>query len=327
MSVPIISPAAGNIARAVRLLLDGQLIAFPTETVYGLAGDATNQEAVSAIFGTKGRPPNNPLIIHVADLNAARQLAVFDARAELLAQTFWPGPLTIVLPRGPGCAVVSRASAGLPTIALRIPDHPVALAVLGEFDRPVAAPSANPSGQMSPTTAQHVADHLTHGVAVILDGGPCRIGLESTVIGLTDARAVLLRPGGITRSEIETLIGPLAMPATTSDTDAKLAPGLLSRHYAPSRPLRLNAIDVQAGEALLAFGQSVPVGAAILRNLSPSGTLTEAAANLFAMLRDLDQDRFTSIAVMPIPESGLGLAINDRLRRAAASEPPLVADQ
>ena len=302
-----------QIDRAASLLRDGALVAFPTETVYGLGGDATGDRAVAAIFAAKDRPQFNPLIVHVEGVDAAEPLAVFDTRARVLAQHFWPGPLSLVLKRRARCPVSALASAGLDTVAVRAPAHPLAQALLRSTGRPLAAPSANRSGHVSPTTAEHVLAELDGRIAAVLDGGPCRVGVESTVLDLSDAQPTLLRPGGITREQIVAVIGPLA---TAGQPDRPRSPGMLERHYAPARPLRLAATAVAPDEALLAFGTPFP-GAATTINLSPSRDLTEAAAHLFAALRDLDQPRFAAIAVMPIPETGLGAAINDRLRRAA----------
>ncbi len=307
----LIEPVSDTaIARAAALLRDGRLVAFPTETVYGLGGDATNDRAVAAIFEAKGRPAFNPLICHVPDIEAAGTLVTFDPIAERLAALYWPGALTLVLPRRTGCPVSLLASAGLDTLAVRIPERPAALALLRAVGRPVAGPSANPSGRISPTTARHVADGLGDKVAMILDDGPCPVGIESTVIGVTEGKAYLLRPGGITAEAVEAEIGPLHAPIS----DAVQAPGMLQSHYAPDRPVRLNASDARPGEALLGFGPDAPPGP----NLSPSGDLVEAAANLFALLHELDRPEHAGIAVMPVPETGLGRAINDRLRRAAA---------
>jgi L-threonylcarbamoyladenylate synthase len=314
MSARIAAASPDAIAKAAVLLRAGALVAFPTETVYGLGADATNDAAVAAIFAVKGRPSFNPLICHVADVAAARRLVAFDARAERLAGAFWPGPLTLVLPRLPGCPVAPRVAAGLTTLAVRVPAHAVALALLRAVERPLAAPSANISGRPSPTAAPHVARDLGDRVALILDGGPCPVGVESTVVGLADEPARLLRPGGVPREAIEALIGPLAAP----EGGPVAAPGMLTSHYAPELPLRLEARAPQGREALLAFGPDVPQGFAATLNLSPRGDLAEAAANLFAYLRALDRAEFERIAVMPIPQAGLGLAINDRLRRAAA---------
>jgi len=313
MAARVVPASPENIARAGALLRAGRLVAFPTETVYGLGCDATDDRAVAAVFAAKGRPEFNPLIVHVLGRSEAAVLAEFDARADTLAAGFWPGPLTLVLPRSAACPVSLLATAGLDTIAVRAPSHPVARAVLEAAGRPIAAPSANRSGEVSPTTAAHVADSLGGEVAMILDGGPCPVGLESTVLDLTGAHAAILRPGAVTEEAIAARIGPLAPPGA-----AVRAPGMLARHYATRLPLRLKAHEVRPGEALLAFGPDAPMGAAHTLNLSPGGDLVEAAANLFAMMRTLDRPGFSAIAVMPIPEQGLGQAINDRLRRAAA---------
>ncbi|HEY0524243.1 MAG TPA: L-threonylcarbamoyladenylate synthase [Stellaceae bacterium] len=312
------------IEQGAALLRAGRLVAFPTETVYGLGGDATNDRAVAAIFDAKGRPRFNPLIAHVPDIDAASRLAVLDDRAARLARAFWPGPLTLVLPRRGDSPVSLLASAGLDTIAVRVPAHPIAQRLLRAAGRPIAAPSANRSGRVSPTTADHVRAELGDRVALVVDGGPCRVGLESTVLDLGggDAHPALLRPGAVTREALEPLVGPLAdaPAAALSDEDAApRAPGMLASHYAPSLPVRLDATDARPGEAYLGFG---PAGAAEVLSLSRGGDLVEAAANLFAMLRMLDRpEAFTGIAVAPVPETGLGAAINDRLRRAAAPRP------
>ncbi len=304
-----------DLDRAAELLRAGALVAFPTETVYGLGADATNEAAVAAIFAAKARPRFNPLIIHVIDEAMARRLVIFDGRAAALAQHFWPGPLTLVLPRAPGCPIPLLASAGLDSLAVRVPGHPLPRALIRAVGRPIAAPSANRSGRVSPTTAEHVLDELDGRIAAVLDGGPCRVGVESTVIDLTGPLAALLRPGGVAAEAIEETIGPLdRAPASEG---APRSPGLLASHYAPALPVRLEARTVHPGEALLAFGPRAPRGAKQVRWLSRKGDLAEAAVNLFAALRALDRPDFTAIAVMPIPEHGLGLAINDRLRRAA----------
>ena len=312
----VVAPTPGNLAEAARILRRGGLAAFPTETVYGLGADATNGDAVAAIFEAKGRPRFNPLIVHVPDTAAAQRLAQFDDRAQALADAFWPGPLTLVLPRGPDCAASHLVSAGLDTIAVRAPRHPLAQDLLRAAGTPLAAPSANASGRASPTTAPHVAESLGGRAGIILDGGPCLIGIESTVVGLYADEALLLRPGGVTRTELEAVTGPLKVAAETA---APRSPGLLQHHYAPGRPLRLGADGAEPGEALLAFGPGAPDGT-FVRNLSPTGNLREAAANFFAMLHELDRPEFSAIAVMPIPGEGLGAAINDRLRRAAAKD-------
>ena len=304
------------IGRAAGLLRTGRLVAFPTETVYGLGADATDERAVADIFAAKGRPHFNPLIVHVPELAMAEALAEFDDRAHAATRHFWPGPLTLVLRRRADTGLSLLASAGLDTVAIRIPAHPVAQALLRAADRPVAAPSANRSGRVSPTAAAHVAAELGGRAALILDAGPTRIGLESTVLDLTGAAATLLRPGGMTLEQLEERLGPIATPEGKDEPPR--SPGQLAAHYAPTLPLRTEAGAARAGEALLAFGPQVPPGYAEVQWLSRTGDLAEAAANLFAMLRTLDHPGFSGIAVMPIPERGLGRAINDRLRRAAA---------
>jgi L-threonylcarbamoyladenylate synthase len=306
-----------TIAEAARLIRAGRLVAFPTETVYGLGADATNGEAVAAVFAAKERPHFNPLIVHVPSLTEAEALVAFDERARALAARFWPGALTFVLPRRPDCPVSLLAGAGLDTLAVRVPAHPVARALLRAAGRPVAAPSANRSGAVSPTTAQHVADSLGDAVALVVDGGPCRVGVESTVLDLTGVRPVVLRPGGVTEEDIVAVCGPLGHAAPHGG--GPRSPGMLARHYATKRPLRLDATGVRPGEALLAFGSDAPAGAVASLNLSPAGDLAEAAANLFAMLRALDRPEYRAIAVMPVPCHGLGRAINDRLARAAVA--------
>ncbi len=314
--------------RAAALLRAGELVAFPTETVYGLGADARNGRAVAAVFEAKGRPHFNPLICHYATAEAAFADVRPDERARALAAAFWPGPLSLVLPRRAECSVDLLAGAGLDTLAVRVPAHPLALDLLRRVDRPVAAPSANRSGRVSPTTAQDVVEELGRRIAAVLDGGPCPVGLESTVLDLTGAGAVLLRPGGVPVEAIEAAIGPVgrALPAERAAASATLrSPGLLVSHYAPALPLRLNATEVAPDEALLAFGPPLP-GARLVWSLSDSGDLREAAARLFAGLRWLDAEAarrggFRRIAAMPVPAHGLGLAINDRLARAAAPRP------
>ena len=313
---------AAGIARAAEALRRGALVAFPTETVYGLGAVASDDAAIARVFEAKGRPAINPLILHVASIEAARKLAAFDDRARMLAAAFWPGPLTLILPLHADAAVSPRAVAGLATVALRMPCHAVARALLAKVESPVAAPSANRSGRVSPTTAAHVLADLEDRIDMILDDGPVPIGVESTVLDLSRAgAAVLLRPGGLTRAAIEAVIGPLAAPTASSPVEPVRSPGLLIRHYAPRTPLRLDARDVEADEALLAFGPSPPEGAAVTRNLSDTGDLAEAAHNLFAMLRELDAAGARRIAVMKLPATGLGEALVDRLRRAAATPP------
>jgi L-threonylcarbamoyladenylate synthase len=314
---------AGDLAvrEAARFLKDGGLVAFPTETVYGLGADATNPDAIARLYQAKGRPAFNPLISHVSDLAAARAIGRFDAAAEALAKAFWPGPLTLVLPRAEACKVAELATAGLETIAIRVPAHEVARAILREFGGPVVAPSANLSGHVSPTTAAHVQSDLAGRIDLIVDGGAVEVGVESTIVGCFDA-PMLLRPGGLPRENIESVLGrALIQPPVDAESDSSqpLAPGMLASHYAPRTRVRLDARRVEAGEALLAFGPlpAAAEGAAAVMNLSARGDLNEAAANLFGYLRELDAKKARAIAVMPIPSHGLGEAINDRLRRAA----------
>ncbi|MGB6433086.1 MAG: L-threonylcarbamoyladenylate synthase [Bradyrhizobium sp.] len=310
------------VAVAARCLREGGLVAFPTETVYGLGADAAQAAAVAAIYEAKGRPSFNPLIAHVADLKAARQIARFDATATELAEAFWPGPLTLVLPKTAHCPVAELATAGLDTVAIRVPAHPVAQSILRAFGGAVVAPSANLSGHVSPTTAFHVAGDLTGRVDLIIDGGPVNVGVESTIVACFD-QAMLLRPGGLPREAIERVLGHAMqrLPEDAgSDNAQPLAPGMLASHYAPRTPVRLNATEVGDGEALLAFGSDPVPGtdkALAVMNLSDSGDLNEAATHLFGYLRTLDAKGSHAIAVMPIPHHGLGEAINDRLRRAA----------
>jgi L-threonylcarbamoyladenylate synthase len=314
MKVTKATPEA--IAEAAAALRRGELVAFPTETVYGLGADATNARAVAAIFEAKGRPRFNPVISHVVDAAAARRLGKLTADGRRLADAFWPGPLTLVLEKQPDCPVADLATAGLATVAVRVPVHPIAQRLLAEAGVPVAAPSANRSGHVSPTTAEHVASDLADRVAMILDGGPTSVGLESTVVDVTGMAPVVLRLGGVSREAIATVIGA-PVEVATGDADKPASPGMLARHYAPATRLRLNAREVRDGEALLAFGPRIPAHAGPVVNLSASGDLAEAAANLFAALRTLDAAGAAAIAAMPIPEDGLGEAINDRLRRAA----------
>ncbi len=309
-----------GIARAAALLRAGRLVAFPTETVYGLGADARNPQAVAGIFAAKGRPLFNPLIVHVADVAAARAIAVFDHRAERLASAFWPGALTLVLPLRAGSGIADLVTAGGASVALRVPDHPVAQALLAAFGGPLAAPSANPSGKVSPTTVAHVLEGLSGRIAAVVDGGPCPVGLESSIVGLTGGHARLLRPGGLPAEIIETALGaPLALPEAGA---APEAPGMLASHYAPEVALRLDAAAPRPGEIWLGFGPAA-TGADI--NLSPSGDMTEAAARLFAALREIDvlarARGAAAVAVSPVPRHGLGRAINDRLARAAAPRP------
>lgn len=305
------------ISRAKDMILAGEAVAIPTETVYGLAADATNDRAVARIFEAKGRPSFNPLIIHVADIGMARRYVDFPPLAEKLAAAFWPGPLTLVLPRRKDCGISHLASAGLDTLAVRAPKSVFAQGLIKESGKPLAAPSANRSGSISPTTAEHVRDSLGDRVRLILDGGPCSVGVESTIVKIDGDRAILLRPGGVPRNEIERVIGkPLEAPAAAIE-----APGMMQSHYAPLAPLRLNAMEQRSDEAFLGFGKVAGRSDATL-NLSAAGDLIEAAANLFSHLRALDamcaEQGLKGIAAAPVPNESLGEAINDRLARAAA---------
>ena len=302
---------------AADLLRAGKLVAFPTETVYGLGADATNGRAVASIFEAKGRPKFNPLIVHVEDLTAAERIAEFDDRARTLGLAFWPGPLALVLRRRPESGISDLVTAGLETVAVRVPDHAIAQSLLKAVGRPLAAPSANRSGHVSPTCAEHVASDFGDTIAMILDGGPCKRGLESTVIDATAKILTLLRPGALAAAEIERRLS-LSLDRALDVGARPTSPGQLASHYAPNARLRLNAIDLRPGEALLAFGPNAPAAKGPIINLSPAGDLIEAAANLFAGLRSLDATGTPAIAVMPIPSQGLGEAINDSLRRAAA---------
>jgi L-threonylcarbamoyladenylate synthase len=304
--------SATTISEAARILRDGGLVAFPTETVYGLGADATNDHAVARIFAVKSRPKINPLISHLATADEAFLLGKFSAAAKKLANNFWPGPLTIVIERSENCAISRLCSAGLESVALRVPNHPVALVLLKEAGKPIAAPSANRSGRISPTTAEHVRRSLGSTVDMIVDGGPCTVGLESTVVQFEGDAVRLLRPGGLPRQEIERVLGqPLDTPKPGK---ALHSPGLLDSHYAPHAALRLNAIEPDTGESYIGFGKY----AFGQYSLSRTGDLIEAAANLFKLLHEVDALYPDRIAVAPIPNHGLGEAINDRLRRAAA---------
>jgi L-threonylcarbamoyladenylate synthase len=317
--VAIVSASQQAIEAAAAVVGSGGLVAFPTETVYGLGADATNARAVAAIFEAKGRPRFNPLIVHVASREAAAALGEFTDPGRKLAEAFWPGPLTLVLAKRPGCPVADLATAGLHTIAVRVPAHPVAQALLRAAELPIAAPSANRSGHVSPTTAAHVEADLGQRVVMILDGGATLVGLESTVVDVTGEVPIVLRPGAVTRDAIARVLDrPVEIAGGGAATPA--SPGMLARHYAPATKLRLDARDVREGEALLAFGPNVPRHTGLAINLSAAGELAEAAANLFAALRALDASGAEAIAVMPIPDMGLGEAINDRLRRAARAE-------
>ncbi len=314
-SATITGTAPADLDRAASVILSGGLVAMPTETVYGLAADATNGIAVARIYAAKGRPSFNPLICHVAGFAMAETCAVFSPLARALAMRFWPGPLTLVLPRAASCPVSELASAGLPTIALRSPKHEAALGLISRVGRPLAAPSANPSERLSPTTALHVADGLGDRIDLIVDGGACAAGIESTIVAVTGESVVMLRPGALSRAEIESVAGPLSAPDAPH---AIVAPGMLKRHYAPRAALRLDALDVRPDEVYLGFGEA-PEGVVATLNLSPSRDLEEAAANLFAMLHALDASH-RAIAVAPIPNDGLGEGIRDRLVRAAARD-------
>ena len=313
-----------GVARAAALLQAGELVAFGTETVYGLGADATNARAVASVFEAKGRPHFNPLICHYPDGDAAFRDAEPTETATRLAARFWPGPLTMVLPRRVTCRVALLAGAGLDTLAVRVPAHPIALALLQAVGRPVAAPSANRSGQVSPTSADHVLDGLDERIAAVLDSGACPIGIESTVIDLSAGRPFLLRPGGVSQEALEAEIGPVGSGLTPGQVETARtlrSPGLLVSHYAPSLPVRLYAVAVGRDDALLAFGPAPP-GAGVEFQLSESGDLAEAASRLFEGLRWLDREGavrgLVRIAVAPVPSVGLGRAINDRLQRAAA---------
>jgi L-threonylcarbamoyladenylate synthase len=310
-----VTPDEAGVAEAARLLAEGRLVAFPTETVYGLGADATDARAVARLFAAKGRPAFNPLIAHVADVAAARRAGKLSPLAEKLAAQFWPGPLTLVVPARD--LVCELARAGLATVALRVPKHPVAQALLAAFGKPIAAPSANRSGHVSPTTADHVLADLAGLVDLVVDGGPAPLGLESTIVDMSGDAPRLLRPGGVPRGDIERALGTKLIEAGVEVR----APGMLASHYATRARLRLDAQEARPGEALLAFGAARPAGAegaAHTLDLSPRGDLVEAAANLFAHLRALDATGVSTIAVAPIPATGLGEAINDRLKRAAA---------
>jgi len=313
LSTERLLPDAQGYDRAAEILHEGGRVAFPTETVYGLGGDARNDMAVAGIFEAKGRPRFNPLIVHVESAQAAQAYVAWSDLADRLAQAFWPGPLTMVLPLKPDTGLSPLVTAELPTLAIRVPAHPVAQALLRTFGGPVAAPSANPSGRISPTLAAHVLAGLDGRIEAVLDGGACDVGVESTILGLADG-PVLLRPGGIAAEEIEAVIG--APVGHHAEGSAISAPGQLASHYAPGASVHLNAETRQDGELLLGFG---PVECDL--NLSPTGDLREAAANLFGHLHALDRQGADAIAVSPIPDTGLGRAINDRLRRAAAPRP------
>ena len=307
-----LSPDDAGISQAARLLAAGELVAFPTETVYGLGGDARSDRAVARIYEAKGRPSFNPLIVHLPDLVAVERIAHVGPKARLLAQGFWPGPLTLVLPLREGAEISPLVTAGLATVAVRVPAHSLAQRLLSAFGGPLAAPSANPSGRVSPTRAEHVLEGLAGRIAAVLDGGPCAVGLESTIV-LADPEPVLLRPGGVSLEDLEELLGePVGQ---RGDTGKPTAPGQLASHYAPNATVRLNATEARPGEVLVGFGN---VGGTV--SLSATGDLVEAAARLFQTLREADRLAGPGgrMAFAPVPETGLGRAINDRLRRAAA---------
>ncbi|MFZ1468503.1 MAG: L-threonylcarbamoyladenylate synthase [Paracoccaceae bacterium] len=312
LQTEILPATDSGLARAADLIRSGQLVAFPTETVYGLGGDATDDQAVARIFEAKGRPRFNPLIVHLPDLAAAERIALFDDRARNVALAFWPGPLTLVLPVRPDAGVSPLVTAGLDTVAIRVPAHPVARALLQAVGRPVAAPSANPSGRVSPTRAAHVMDGLSSRISAVVDGGACAVGVESTILGLA-GDPVLLRPGGIPAETLEAALGQRLTAG--GSTDQPSAPGQLASHYAPGAAVRLGAHAAETGEILIGFG---PVKGDL--SLSQAGDLVEAAANLFHILRqaDLLAGPTGHIAFAPVPDHGLGRAINDRLTRAAA---------
>jgi L-threonylcarbamoyladenylate synthase len=316
-----LTPDAAGLARAAAILRRGGIVAFPTETVYGLGADATDGEAVARIYAAKERPSFNPLISHLDSLEVAKRQGVFDETAERLARAFWPGPLTLVVPAAATCTVSDLARAGLDSVALRVPAHLLAHALLEKTGRPVAAPSANRSGRISPTEAGHVLEDLDGRIDAVVDGGPAIVGIESTIVACLGGAPRLLRPGGVPREAIEALIERRLERAAESG-DHPLAPGMLASHYAPRARVRLDAAEVRPGEAALLFGAVALPGAGTARavlNLSESGDPVEAAARLFSFLRRLDDAGPESIAVCPIPEEGLGEAINDRLRRAAAA--------
>ncbi|MEN8236453.1 MAG: L-threonylcarbamoyladenylate synthase [Pseudomonadota bacterium] len=307
-------PTPLTIAQATERLKQGEIAAIPTETVYGLAVDATNDQAIARIYAAKSRSQNNPLIVHVATTHDAALYVEWNLRAQQLADVFWPGPLTMILAQRKNSPICKRVSAGLETLAIRVPKHPIALEILKKTSLPLAAPSANISGTLSPTTAQHVIDGFK-GQVLVVDGGQTKIGLESTVVDLTQTPAIILRPGSITREKLQAVI-PIGQPAQEKSSQPK-SPGQFGKHYAPKQPLRLNATNVEQREALLSFGTNSIENATKCLNLSPKGNLAEAASNLYQMLHELDHPQFSCIAVAPIPDVDVGVAINDRLRRAS----------
>jgi L-threonylcarbamoyladenylate synthase len=306
-----------TIAIAAELLKSNEVVAFPTETVYGLGGNALSDEAIGKIYKAKNRPSNNPLIVHVANLELALKYGDFNEDAIRLADYFWPGPLTLVVPRKKNSGISSLVTQDVATIAIRVPAHIVALEILAKAGVPIAAPSANISGRISPTTAENVLEELGNKINLIIDGGSCSIGIESTVIDMTTPEPIILRPGFVTKEQINEALG--RQSSYNQDTGKILkSPGMLASHYAPSIPIRLNAEEIREGEALLAFGNKLPKGNYVSENLSFNANLNEAARNLYILLRKLDSPKFKSIAVMPVPNEGIGIAINDRLNRAAA---------
>ena len=320
-------PDEEGLSAACRILAQGGLVAFPTETVYGLGADATRAEAAARIYAAKGRPSFNPLIAHVADLASAEREGVIAGAAGALARAFWPGPLTLVVPVQPGGSVSELSRAGLASVGLRVPSHPVALALLRAFGRPVAAPSANRSGHVSPTSADHVLADLDGVIDAVIDAGATPVGIESTIAGCDGDDIYLLRPGSITRAELAAVAGRAVLDAAADDADAPRAPGRLSAHYAPRTPVRINASRVFAGEALLAFGRELPqdaTKACMTINLSETGDMREAASRLYDALRGLDACGATAIAIARIPDQGLGEAIADRISRAAAGAGPIM---
>ena len=310
---PIKKITEQSLTEAADLIRRGELVAFPTETVYGLAANACSDEAVAKIFAAKGRPTFNPLIVHVTNVGEAQTHTVFNDSADKLAAMFWPGALSFVLPKQSKSNVSALVTAGLDTMAIRNPAHPAALELLNQVQTPIAAPSANRSGCLSPTTAKHVAEHFGSRVSLILDGGECGVGVESTILDLSSKAPVLLRPGGVTVEEFESVIGSL----NQRPVGKILAPGMLENHYAPKTPIRINAHNCGSNEAVLAYGSQPLTGGRFMENLSAEENLIEAAGNLFRMLHILDKRNCSQIAVMPIPNEGLGLAINDRLKRAS----------
>lgn len=310
-------PSEQNMKFAANLLRQGNIVSFPTETVYGLGADATNSAAIAKIYQAKNRPSFNPLIIHLSEAKTVSNYVKMNELAKRLAENFWPGPFTMVLPLNNNNGLSDLVTAGLKTAAIRVPENPVAQSLLMLFDGPIAAPSANKSGHISPTSAKHVDSEFGEELEIIIDDGPCKKGLESTIVEVTDNQVRLLRPGSITPQQIEEVIGQKIIP-TNNAFKTPNAPGQLKSHYAPQAQVRLNAVQTNRNECLLAFGDVNHSNDVYSLNLSTSGNLEEAATNLFSMMRKLDKKKYSTIAVSPIPEIGLGIAINDRLKRAAA---------